>query len=178
MVLNGRTMVPLRFVAENLGCKVDWDGQTQTIIIGGETRTSSGNTLTQTPTKAQTSPTNEIELESQPIQDTLTSDSLQKTLEGKWKNSKTGEVIEFRAGKFDPDKDFNEKYKIISGKQIELTIYGYRGSMETSIVDVAVYNNAAFMELKADFVLDNVTGTYTKVDSESTDKNLVNKVLD
>jgi hypothetical protein len=29
----GRTMVPLRFVAEALGCYVDWDSQSQTVVI-------------------------------------------------------------------------------------------------------------------------------------------------
>ena len=29
----GRTMLPVRFVAENLGCKVDWEGETRTVII-------------------------------------------------------------------------------------------------------------------------------------------------
>ncbi len=33
IILNGRTMLPLRFVAENLGCKVDWDGRTKTVTI-------------------------------------------------------------------------------------------------------------------------------------------------
>jgi len=33
MIINGRTLVPLRFVSENLGAKVDWDGKTQTITI-------------------------------------------------------------------------------------------------------------------------------------------------
>jgi hypothetical protein len=32
-IINGRTMVPLRFVTENLGCTVQWDGTTQTITI-------------------------------------------------------------------------------------------------------------------------------------------------
>ncbi len=32
-IINGRTMLPLRFVAENLGCEVLWDGQTKTITI-------------------------------------------------------------------------------------------------------------------------------------------------
>jgi len=32
-IINGRTMLPLRFVTENLGCTVDWDGTTQTITI-------------------------------------------------------------------------------------------------------------------------------------------------
>jgi hypothetical protein len=32
-IINGRTMLPLRFVAENLGCTVQWDGTTQTITI-------------------------------------------------------------------------------------------------------------------------------------------------
>ena len=32
-IINGRTMLPLRFVAENLGCTVDWDGTTKTITI-------------------------------------------------------------------------------------------------------------------------------------------------
>ena len=32
-IINGRTMLPLRFVAENLGCDVQWDSNTQTITI-------------------------------------------------------------------------------------------------------------------------------------------------
>ncbi|MCI4463724.1 MAG: copper amine oxidase N-terminal domain-containing protein, partial [Caldisericum sp.] len=32
-IINGRTMIPLRFVAENLGCDVKWDPNTQTITI-------------------------------------------------------------------------------------------------------------------------------------------------
>jgi len=33
IIIEGRTMLPIRFVAENLGCKVDWDGATKTITI-------------------------------------------------------------------------------------------------------------------------------------------------
>ncbi|MBE7046864.1 MAG: copper amine oxidase N-terminal domain-containing protein [Ruminococcaceae bacterium] len=33
MIIDSRTMVPARFVAESLGCKVDWDGNTKTVII-------------------------------------------------------------------------------------------------------------------------------------------------
>ncbi len=29
----GRTMLPVRFVAENLGCKVDWEQETRTVVI-------------------------------------------------------------------------------------------------------------------------------------------------
>lgn len=32
-IINGRTMLPLRFVAENLGAEVQWDGSTKTITI-------------------------------------------------------------------------------------------------------------------------------------------------
>jgi photosystem II stability/assembly factor-like uncharacterized protein len=32
-IINSRTMLPLRFVTENLGCQVQWDGVTQTITI-------------------------------------------------------------------------------------------------------------------------------------------------
>jgi len=32
-IINGRTMLPLRFVTENLGCQIQWDGATQTITI-------------------------------------------------------------------------------------------------------------------------------------------------
>lgn len=35
-VINCRTMVPLRFVAENLECKVDWNQQTYTVEISRE----------------------------------------------------------------------------------------------------------------------------------------------
>lgn len=33
IIVNGSTMVPLRFVAEALGAKVAWDGATKTAII-------------------------------------------------------------------------------------------------------------------------------------------------
>jgi len=33
IIMNDRTFVPLRFVAENLGCVVDWDGTTRTVTI-------------------------------------------------------------------------------------------------------------------------------------------------
>lgn len=33
MIINGRTMLPLRFISENLGCDVDWNGTTKTIKI-------------------------------------------------------------------------------------------------------------------------------------------------
>ncbi|MGC8789790.1 MAG: copper amine oxidase N-terminal domain-containing protein [Caldisericum sp.] len=32
-MINGRTMLPLRFVAESLGADVQWDGTTKTITI-------------------------------------------------------------------------------------------------------------------------------------------------
>jgi len=32
-IINSRTMLPLRFVVENLGCTVQWDGTTKTITI-------------------------------------------------------------------------------------------------------------------------------------------------
>lgn len=32
-ILKGRTMVPIRFVAENLGAEVEWDGPTRTVTI-------------------------------------------------------------------------------------------------------------------------------------------------
>jgi len=33
LILNSRTMLPLRFVAESLGADVQWDGSTRTITI-------------------------------------------------------------------------------------------------------------------------------------------------
>ncbi len=33
LIINGRTFVPIRFVAENLGCTVDWEPETMTITI-------------------------------------------------------------------------------------------------------------------------------------------------
>lgn len=32
-ILNGRTLVPVRFIAESLGCNVDWIEETQTVFI-------------------------------------------------------------------------------------------------------------------------------------------------
>ncbi|NLI13445.1 MAG: hypothetical protein GX425_12635 [Peptococcaceae bacterium] len=39
-ILNSRTMVPVRFIAESLGEKVSWNEQTQTVIVGGTTEVS------------------------------------------------------------------------------------------------------------------------------------------
>jgi len=33
LIINGRTMLPVRFVSENLGCKVDWDPQNRLVTI-------------------------------------------------------------------------------------------------------------------------------------------------
>ncbi len=34
-IIEDRTLVPLRFVSEALGCQVDWDGVTRTVSISG-----------------------------------------------------------------------------------------------------------------------------------------------
>lgn len=34
-LINGRTMVPLRFITEGIGCSVVWDGNTRTVFIDG-----------------------------------------------------------------------------------------------------------------------------------------------
>lgn len=52
-LVNGRTMVPLRFVSEALGCQVKWDGNTETVNITSQvtgisctvTRVVDGDTL-------------------------------------------------------------------------------------------------------------------------------------
>lgn len=35
-IVNSRTLVPIRFVSESLGCKVDWDDASKTVIISTE----------------------------------------------------------------------------------------------------------------------------------------------
>lgn len=35
LILEGRTLVPLRFVSEHMDALVEWDGQTQTVMIHG-----------------------------------------------------------------------------------------------------------------------------------------------
>lgn len=34
-IINGRSMMPIRFLAESTGCKVDWDNSTRTVTITG-----------------------------------------------------------------------------------------------------------------------------------------------
>ncbi|PKM81485.1 MAG: hypothetical protein CVU89_09555 [Firmicutes bacterium HGW-Firmicutes-14] len=45
-LLNSRTIVPLRFIVENLGIKVNWDQATETIEIEAETEDETGETET------------------------------------------------------------------------------------------------------------------------------------
>lgn len=42
-IIDGRTMVPVRFIAELFGCKVDWDAITQSVIIDTGKGTASGS---------------------------------------------------------------------------------------------------------------------------------------
>jgi hypothetical protein len=35
-IINGRTMVPVAFIAENLGCTVEWDEATKTVSISAK----------------------------------------------------------------------------------------------------------------------------------------------
>ena len=53
LTLNDRTMLPVRFVSENLGCNVGWDEATQQVTVvryaGGGASTTPGSDLTGTP---------------------------------------------------------------------------------------------------------------------------------
>jgi competence protein ComEC len=43
-IINGRTLVPARFIAESIGCSVDWNSNTRTAIINTSNQTSNNNT--------------------------------------------------------------------------------------------------------------------------------------
>ncbi len=43
-IINSRTMVPVRFLSENLGYKVDWDAQTKTVNVTSASATASDET--------------------------------------------------------------------------------------------------------------------------------------
>jgi|GEM_PF-2140852 len=58
-VLNGRTLVPARAVAESFDAKVDWDGTTRTVIIT-TTSAPAVNTGTDTGTAAQANPASDF----------------------------------------------------------------------------------------------------------------------
>lgn len=48
-IINGRTLVPLRFVSEAMGCQVDWDGDTETITINASSNTTQSEFVKWTP---------------------------------------------------------------------------------------------------------------------------------
>jgi hypothetical protein len=54
-VVNGRTLVPLRFISETLGAKVDWLGDTNTVVITSDNNntSTSSNTSNQNSSSAQ-----------------------------------------------------------------------------------------------------------------------------
>ena len=49
-IINERTMLPIRFISENLGCSVDWDGAQQLIIISKNTQSQNSVNSIMTPT--------------------------------------------------------------------------------------------------------------------------------
>lgn len=52
IIINGRTFVPVRFISESLGAKVDWDDREKTVIIN--TNTEPDNTSNHKPTPTPT----------------------------------------------------------------------------------------------------------------------------
>jgi hypothetical protein len=55
--LNNRTIVPLRFITETLGLKVDWDAETETVEISDEVDDTATDTTTDTATDTTTDAT-------------------------------------------------------------------------------------------------------------------------
>ncbi|NLD48204.1 MAG: copper amine oxidase, partial [Clostridiaceae bacterium] len=53
-IINGRTFVPIRFISESLGAKVDWDDREKTVIINVDDNLSEVLRPTQRPTPATT----------------------------------------------------------------------------------------------------------------------------
>ena len=49
-IINERTMLPIRFISENLGYSVDWDGAQQLIIISKNTQSQNSVNSIMTPT--------------------------------------------------------------------------------------------------------------------------------
>jgi len=44
-IINGRSMVPVRFISESVGAKVDWDGETRSVYVTYEANASKVNSL-------------------------------------------------------------------------------------------------------------------------------------
>ncbi|GEM_PF-338748 len=66
MVIDSRTMVPVRAVSESLGCQVDWDSYTKTVIIN-----SSADKEKETSTKNSTETTTETTTDSKTEKNTI-----------------------------------------------------------------------------------------------------------
>ena len=56
LIINGRTMLPLRFVSENLGCDLNWDGATQQVTLKSAAEEPQATLETPLPTTPVTSP--------------------------------------------------------------------------------------------------------------------------
>jgi hypothetical protein len=82
IIVNGSTMVPLRFVAESLGAKVEWNNATRTAIITNQDQ--SGGKVTNpsqiviNPTN-QTKPTNPTNNQSKPSTERIYVDGIDAT---------------------------------------------------------------------------------------------------
>lgn len=102
MILDGRTLVPARFVAEAFACKVDWDSSTRTVIITSTpidySELEQPNQLTQTTTgsSATTIPENN------------TSTSHKGTLSDPYSAS-DGAIITYQEYSFYPEKQISIK---------------------------------------------------------------------
>lgn len=68
-IVSGRTMVPIRFIAENFGCTVDWDSKDRKVIIvsASNTNTSNANPVEQ-PSSSSTSYINKSAVNSFKVQ--------------------------------------------------------------------------------------------------------------
>lgn len=109
-IINGRTMVPIRAVAEALGCQVSWDATQNAVVI-----TSAGQTST-IPNQQPSSNASIGTTRDNPLpagQSLLTPDGFQVTMNSLVEGDAAWSII-LNANQFNTPPDSNSKYVLIS----------------------------------------------------------------
>lgn len=157
-IIDGRTMVPIRAVAEALGCQVSWDGDQRAVII------TSGGTSTPSTTTTPANPAGSTKDNPLPFgQSLVTPDGIEISMTGLVEGESAWKIVE-EANMFNDEPEAGSKYVLIN-----LTVKNISSAKEPRNIgsgDFALVGSSNKIFNTFDKVITlNSSGTYSKLDA-------------
>jgi PKD repeat protein/photosystem II stability/assembly factor-like uncharacterized protein len=133
-IINGRTMLPLRFITENLGCDVQWDGTTKTITI---------TTIAE--------PTNQLPIASFTMNPTAGTAPLEVTLDASSSYDQDGNIVsyvwDFGVGNSGSGVTVKHTFNSKGSYNVKLTVSDNNGGVSSTIKTITIAEPVTFCQV-------------------------------